>query len=104
VAEISKLSRSDQIIYIAGASRAILQSILSGSAQALGRRLPVWHTEFNYGILPGAKPGFLPDLEFGALHGIFHVGRILAAINSNGFVFTRLIPFAMITPIFTVVA
>lgn len=40
--------------------------------------LPIWQTEFNYGL---DKTWFLPQLEFGALHGMFHAARIIAAVN-----------------------
>jgi hypothetical protein len=79
------MPREQQISFVAGYSRAMLRQIVQQSTSTVGRQLPIWHTEFNYGILSGSTQTFLPDLEFGALHGIFHMARILAAINSNGF-------------------
>ena len=34
--------------------------------------------QFNYGL---QKSIFLPGLEFGAIHGVFHASRIIAAVN-----------------------
>lgn len=71
-APMSKMTRTEQISYVAAASRAIMRGIIAASASDLGRAMPIWHTEFNYAITSTAPP-FLDDLEFGALHGIFHV-------------------------------
>eukprot|EP01079_Euglenida_sp_SAG-EU17-18_P001055 gene1055-2632_t len=41
---------------------------------------PIWATEYNYGLMADV---FLPELEHGALHGIFHVSRVMAAVSQS---------------------
>ena len=49
----------------------------------LGAAKPIVHTEFGYGL---DRPGHcvLDPLLNGAIHGAFHVSRIIAAINDPG--------------------
>ena len=68
---------------MAGYSRARAAQAVAQLQQDLGTALPLVHTEFGYGLdRPGAC--VLDQLLNGAVHGAFHVARILAAINNPG--------------------
>ena len=66
--------------FVAGYSRASARNDAQAYKTELGEELPIWLTEFGYGLNP---PGqcLLPELTFGAVHGAFHAARILAAIE-----------------------
>ena len=77
-------TEGERISYYAGYSRA---SATADVAQQLvdlgGVKKPVWLTEFQAGLDPPSNC-LMPNLIYGALHGVFHVARILAAINMPG--------------------
>ena len=80
-----------QVGYVAGYSRATTALGTNNQHTQLGVHTPQWLTEFGYGL--GTDHGsYNPDScvanllfasRFGALHGAFHAGRILAAINTQ---------------------
>jgi hypothetical protein len=82
-ADVDALSPSDRITFVAGYSRAAARADVSQQHADLGVRVPMWLTEFGYGLDPD-DACMLPDLMFGALHGVFHASRIMAAINDPG--------------------
>ena len=87
----SSLPQNYQVSYVAGYSRVAAVGTLTTQHQQLGVHTPMWLTEFGYGL--GTDHGsYNPDScvanllfasRFGALHGAFHAGRILAAINTQ---------------------
>ena len=68
----------DQLTYVMGYSRALMHTIANRSVADFGAEKKLWMTEFNYGLQADI---FLPQLDFGALHGIFHASRIVAAVE-----------------------
>ena len=76
--EVAAASADDRLSFIAGYSRQMLRHCLNVSAEEGFGAVPLWHTEFNYGL---QKDIFFPELVFGALHGVFHASRILASIE-----------------------
>ena len=77
-AEVAAVAEADRLSYVAGYSRQLLRHCVNISVGMFGARKQIWHTEFNYGL---EKDIFFPDLVFGALHGVFHASRILAAVE-----------------------
>lgn len=82
-AEVAALPQSLQVSYVAGYSRAAARADLEAQNEDLGRSLPMWLTEYGYG-LDSDDSCMLPKLMFGALHGAFHVARVIEAINTPG--------------------
>jgi hypothetical protein len=68
----------DQLTYVMGYSRTLMHAAANRSVADFGAEKKLWMTEFNYGLQADI---FLPELDFGALHGIFHASRILAAVE-----------------------
>ena len=75
--------RVDRVSFVAGYGRAVAKQAVAQQARDIGVAKPIAHTEFGYGL---DRPGHcvLDDLINGALHGAFHVSRIIEAINSPG--------------------
>ena len=72
-----------RVSFVAGYGRAVARQAVAQVGVDLGVAKPILHTEFGYGL---DRPGdcVLDDFLNGALHGAFHVSRIIEAINSPG--------------------
>jgi hypothetical protein len=75
----------DRVSFVAGYGRAISDQAVAQQKAELGVAKPIAHTEFGYGLdRPGhCVLGNSVGIN-GALHGAFHVSRILYAINNPG--------------------
>ncbi len=78
---VNRLPLEHQLSFVAGYSRAGLRSDLAKQQQDLGVRLSMWVTEFGVGLDPDDNC-LLPELIYGTIHGVFHVARVLAAIEA----------------------
>lgn len=72
---------TDRVSFIAGYGRAVSQQAAAQVKADVGVAKPLVHSEFGYGL---DQPGHcvLDELLNGALHGVFHVSRIIEAINT----------------------
>ena len=75
----------DRVSHVAGYGRAVSAQTVAQQKAELGVAKPIAHTEFGFGLdKPGhCVLGSVPGIN-GALHGAFHVSRILFAINNPG--------------------
>jgi hypothetical protein len=80
-AQVGALPTEARVAYVAGYSRAAARADLKELRQDLGVALPMWLTEYGYGLDPD-DACMLPELLYGALHGAFHVARVIEAINT----------------------
>ena len=76
----------DRVSFVAGYGRAATQNALAEAKASLGVAKPLVHSEFGYGL---DRPGqCVLDTAMrgvnGALHGAFHVSRIIEGINTQG--------------------
>ena len=75
----------DRVSFVAGYGRAISDTAVAQQRAELGVAKPIAHTEFGYGL---DRPGHCVLGNSvgvnGALHGAFHISRILYAINNPG--------------------
>jgi hypothetical protein len=66
----------DRVSFVAGYGRAVSQQAVAGIKADVGVAKPLVHSEFGFGL---DHPGHCVLDEFlnGALHGVFHVSRII---------------------------
>ena len=81
---------ADRIPYVASYGWASAFDDAKGQHDYMGSSIPIWLTEFGFGLdrynATTGKGCLLETLNlssFGALHGAFHAGRILGAINAQ---------------------
>jgi hypothetical protein len=77
-------NEGDRFSWYAGYSRASAQADVAQMVEDLGGvKKPIWLTEFQAGLDPPTNC-LMPQYIFGTLHGAFHAGRVIAAINQLG--------------------
>lgn len=78
-AEVNSQPTWARLSVIAAFAEAAALNAAEVVVSCFGRGTRLWMTEFNY----GGKATFLPDLYDGAIHGMYLVGRWIAAVNRN---------------------